>query len=527
MTRRAQFYPQVDAETLILGVNSNSALTAPDLDAAVDLGASIIRIHPGWDGVENYATGALALPSATVTALGLMAARNLTPMVVTGYGPPRSTIATMTLAAQAEIDATTITVVEAVTSVDVPYCHIQKGDGTQITSRRAYYGSFIRAVDTATKTLTLASPLTVQLAAASTVKINRVRYPTVTSVDPTEASTVSFLRYLAFVADEVDRLCGGGYVCLWNEAPWVNDPWCNRRRFYAVDADADADGVPAAAGQDTCLGLLKGVVTLGMPATVEVINGASDLSGFATGTNRSVYSDPAVQVPRLAWDGIHPYGDNPERHAWYPDETDASYGANWFQTVSPIYQTSNFRYAARQHDLFRASNGTAPRLAATECGAYLADNTLHARHILRRVLSLWAMNVSMVVLYALAEGDTFRLMDPGDLNRRPAFAAIQRMIAARDAGAGGTAPGVLGWSGVQWDLMMCRAGSTVFAWQRTEHATDWTTVVSPAAATLTLSGGDRVVSATNLLSGASVAYVVTGNRVAVPIADDPVAIRFT
>ena len=525
MGRRAQFYASVDAADCVLGVNSNAALSVADLDAVVGLGATVVRVHPGWNVVEDYTTGALALPAATVTALGLMAARGLTPMIVTGYGPPRSTIATLTLAAQAEIGATTITVAEAVTSIDVPYCHIQKGDGTEITALPAYYGSFIRAVNTGTKTLTLASPLTVQLAAASTVKVNRLRYPTVTSIDPAEASIVAFLRYLSFVADEIDRLCGGGYVCLWNEAPWTPDPWCNRRRFYDVGGDATADGVPAEAGQDTCLGLLKGAVTLDLPATVEVINGATDLSGFGSGTTRGVYTNPAVQVPRLAWDGIHPYGANPESHAWYPDETDAVYGTDWQQTVSSIHQTSNFRYAVRQQDLFRAANGSAPQIAATECGVLIADNTIHARYIVRRVLSLWAMNVPMVCLYALAEGGNFRLMDPGDVNRRPAFAAIQRMIAARDAGAGGTAPGVFGWSGVL-DAMLCRVGSTVFAWQRTEHATAWESVPSPAAATLTLSRGASVLSATNLVTGNAVAYTVTGNRVAIGLTDDPVAIRF-
>jgi hypothetical protein len=234
----------------------------------------------------------------------------------------------------------------------------------------------------------------------------------------------------------------------------------------------------------------------------------------------------------MPWEGIHPHGNNPEQHQYYLDITDPAFGSNWLQSVSPISQNSNSRFMQRQLDLYRSTHGVAPRVAATECGAFLSDNIAQARYLIRRVLSLWTMGVSMVVLYSLAEGGNYRLIDPGGLNPRPSYTALQRMMSLLPSalGAGGPHPPVLGWTSTTWDLMTCTvkggSGATLFAWQRTEHASSWQTVTSPAAATMTLGDGARVVAATNVRTGGPVVYAVTGDAVAVPVTDDVVAVQF-
>lgn len=533
--KRCQLYPPVKAADLVFGVNSMIYHSTAVLDAAADLGAKVYRFHTSWDNIENYSTGVLTLPAATVTLLEGLATRSILPMMVTGYGPCRTLLGSFTAAAAAAVGSTSITVNESVAAIDPPFCHINKSDFVQFTAYNMYCGAFIRSVNTGTKTITFAAPSIVAVAAGETVRVNRLRYASVTSTDPTEASTVAFARYLKFVAQEMDRLCGGGYVNIWNEAPWNPDSWADRNRLYdgyGSNATTIADGIPTSAGQSTCKGLIAAVAADTLPASVKVINGGSDVTGGGGAKVQNAIT--AGQAPgKVFADGFHPYGFSPEAHCWYPHEIDAlpNFGGSGYnQIVDPVDQGSNFSFMARQNEL------GAPNLqmAATEFGTDIATDTAHSRYVVRSYLALWSMGIRVTLAYTLADTSNFRLISTDGLTKRPAFYALKRMLAALPTGAGNRpAPAVLGWSAAPWDLMTCRvtggSGSTVFAWQRTTSPHvyyAWEAIAAPAAATLTLGMGTRVVDATNLITGVAVSYTVTGNRLAIQVSDEPIAIRF-
>lgn len=524
-SKRVAHFPLRRSGDCEFGYNADlTNISAIELAAAG--GATSIRYHPGWENQESYSTGEFSMSAALTAGLTRCGELGVKPTLVAGYGPPRSTVATLTVTAATAAGAKVIPVSGALAAIEVPYCHLARSDGNiDIATKRAYYGALITAVDTQAGTVTIAAPTTVDLAQGATVKVNRLRYPSIASTDPDDPSVQAFIRYCEWLADRIATLAGEGYVCLWNETLWTNDPWNARISFHDPFPTPTA-GLPDTGRMDP---ILRAAQAVTLPAGVRFINGATDKSGSNGVVIRGTI-DQATVARTVPLESIHPYGQNPEHHLWDP----YTVIGNEYALIDSL-GPSNFRWLARQNDLHRSTNGFAPDLCITETGALTANDTAQARFLLRQVLAWWGCGVSPVQVYSLtATGDL--AVAPG-LTPRPAYTALQRLTSTvSDLGGGGTAesvPLLVGWSGDRWQAASVGiyggSGSIRFLWQRTTDTNldAWATRSSPPPATATVQVAGEVAEVVNLRTGDAVTYTLDGSLLSVAVADDPIAIRTT
>jgi hypothetical protein len=493
--------PAVSVNTTKLGYNMQS--TFPDLNglaAALAGGATIVRWQPGWSSVESYSSpGTYSLGTATETALAYCGTNGIVPIAVCGYGPPYKNVLTLTVAGGSTIPigSYTIPVVETVSSISTPLDHVYLTGGTQIvaTAKWGYYG-----------------------APGSTLTVNRLLYASPADQLLTNPSLIAYFNYLEYVASRIAANGATGYVSIWNEPPWAHDPWDARGKFY--------DTVPGSMNSDTRMKMFLqyglGINTL--PSGVRIINGATDKTGSSGIIEQGLSPTSGEVSATIALESIHPYGNLPETSMW--DQGKPSGGS--YTLLNPtVDATSNFTNLARAEDLAAVGLGR----IATETGVQISDDYHQAVWLLRRTVVSWACSV-LPVIFALAEGvgDTFNVVAPVTYAPRQSYAALARLMTLIGTlgGAGGSSanlPTLISYNGPTWPLMVVgvygASGSALFLWQRTGYnsATTWTTWGAPATANVYLqmpSGTHSLVSATDLVSGNSVAATLSSGVLSVP-----------
>lgn len=521
MPKRLTFYPARAASAVEWGFNAGGSFTTlAEMDAIAATGGTVVRAQPAWSNVENYTTGALSLPAGYAAELDRCASLGLKPMFVAAYGPPWTQVASLTVTTQTAAGATVIPVSGSLGSIDVPSCHVMRPANGQITveGKWAYYGAFITAVGAAD--ITLASATNLQLNQGDTLLVNRLRYPSVASVDPADPSIQAYIRYAKWLAQTIaDHGCQG-WVNLWNEESWAHDTWNNRRMFY----DTPPGGL---ANAQRLKPVLAAAALEVLPPGVRFVNGASDVTGgSAVLVQTGIVTDPSQITNAISHDGLHPYGTHhPEEHAWDPFAV-----TNTYAVVDPVNVNSNFGVVAYVNDQYKAAHGVSPGLAVTEAGLFSADDTTQARYLLRRTLSLFGMGVTPVVLYAWNEGGDYKVKGR---TAETALGRISALLAAIGSGSNpANIPSVVGWPLAQgWQGMTVPLhglnGGALVLWQRTRSDTDWPTVPSPTASTATVNipTGRTVQAVTDLLTGSSVSYTSSGTTIMVPVADNPIAVR--
>ena len=108
---------------------------------------------------------------------------------------------------------------------------------SQISARHSYAGALVTGVhqtDATHGTLTLASALTSALPADSTTlySVNEYLHPPAATFSPSDPSVIAYAKYAKFLAQTIAAAGLTGEVELWNEPPWVPDPWDSRADFY-------------------------------------------------------------------------------------------------------------------------------------------------------------------------------------------------------------------------------------------------------------------------------------------------------
>lgn len=519
MTTEAAVPPVVQQDLRQLGYNVSFAGTA-ELAVAKRGGARYMRFQPAWSNVENYSSPGTYSLGVQEAGLAYCGAHGLVPVAVCAYGPPWTTALTLTVSSAVPTGSHDIPVTGAVASVVTPLDHVMRQAGNlNITARDSYYGSLIDTTDSGAGTITLASETTVALNPGDVLVVRRLLYESPADNDPDNPSVVAYFNYLRYVAERIAANGASGYVTIWNEAPWPNDPWDSRHQFY----DSVPPGMSTTGRMKSFLQHALGINDL--PDGVRIINGATDKTG-ASGLNAQGLNPTPTQVAdSVAMESIHPYHNLPEGAMW---DQSSNNGTRYTLLNPTVDVGGNFTNLAYAQD----SAGSGLGRIATECGTDLVDSTRQALYALRRVLTCWACDVIPVV-YALAAAP-YHVVNTPSFAPRAAYPALQRMMAlvGQVTGVPAVTPTFSAYNG-EWPAMVVRLfgadRSIVFVWQRTGHnsASPWKDWPTPAAGEATFTIGNlSVVDSVDLLTGAYVPVAPSNGTLTVPVGESPLALVF-
>lgn len=531
------------------GLGFNVGVTEWEFKMARDAGATTVRWHPGWNGMEDMDGNLLAPAQALEDPLSWAASLGLRPIVVTGYGPPwRALDNRFTVAAATPAGTKAIPVAEPVDAVEPPRCHVLKADGTQLVPRGrwAYSGALIHDVDPAAGTIELAHPTNVALAAGDTLVINKLLYPSAATASPDDPSVAAFVRYAEHVASRVGAHVSEGSVEIWNEPPWAHDPWDARYRFYD-EAPPELEVMPGSHNWGFYRRLLRDGAP---PAGVGYISSATHKTGFNTLFGpRMATLFTREQAERIGiGEAYHPYGASPEHHGWLPSCVENYTGGNIFAdcALEGTNTTSNIKWGHWVLLKHLKEHGWTISEEATEVGIESTNETAKARGVLRQFLYYLAAGFQRITFYHLTAGAT-AFVNHATREPLPAYTAIKRLmdavndIAVAPADATAATPSVSSYTG-SYPLMTVpvlgrekappkKDTLLLMAWQRSyppDPVNDlWTELPPPApgSATVRLAPGERVVDAVNLTTGDAVPTTHTGHQATFPVTDDPVMLR--
>jgi uncharacterized protein (TIGR03437 family) len=511
---------------------------------AANAGATEGRMGFSWDAVENMA-GVLSLSAADETALNWCAKYGLSPLLVAAYGPPRQKILTLTVSGATPSGSLVIPVREDVSTITVPYCHLQKANGDQIVpeGKWAYYGALIGAVDTANRTITLAAASNVAFAAGDKLVVNQLRYVSVPSTDPKDASIAAYARYVQYLANRIDAHGLTGRVEIWNEPPWAHDPWETRYRFY--------DKPPSNLEQPSIqFGFAALLQTTKAPGTVRYNWAGPQKSGFNSllGSRMSPHPTQDQVANSISSESFHPYSDAPEDPLWDPAcLADLSIGDSKC-SLEGASGGSSLKSAVRYNLANQASNGWTIEQNITETGLPTSNQVAKARWILRQFLGFHALGIHRINFYRLADsGGNYGFIDSDTQTPLPAYLAIKGLMGDVAAIAQAPVPytpsdlpAVTSYKGyyplttatiVGTSTPGDTANSVLFTcWQRSYPASgNWQDLPSPSPVpvTVTLPGNVAAQYAYNLTTRVRVPIGVVDSQVTFNVADDPVGLLVT
>lgn len=558
-----------------IGANNNDLRAGGWLDIAQTMKLSVLRSNSGmgWQNVENYTTGVITLPGRISNFITGTRDRGIDAMLTAAYGPPRVTLqdftVTTAIAAATPGDTSVLTTSVEIQTLDgsaVPafikyrdYIAPVAGSGgnpqAYFTRKGAKgYGAMIDSYtvnpgDPTKATLILPSATKNAVAAGQRVRVTRMAYPAITGSNPALSQTQAYLRYATQLAYWIADLNHRGWVCLWNEPTWSADKWNDSRGFIEVAADGGGGDVDPGEGDqdDGDAGRLTGILLAALtgpplPDGVRFINGASDKTGLSAMLNNvdlAAQITPQRILDTVRADGWHPYGPIPETAMWNPRDLDVSGKYTYVNDTD----SGNWRGAGLAQDNYAAANGgVAPLRIATECGAKITDDTIHARFIVRRVVSLWAISI-LPLIYSLDDSSDWALAREVDgfPVARQSGQAIQRLntrianLGTPDRHGAVIVPNQVGWQhnsleSRMFSVAMWGAGKAAcIVWLHNQYQPDYRTAnytddvrPNPKVAQLFAPANANVTEIIDLVTGDLVAFERTGNLVSMTVRDNPI-----
>ena len=411
-----------------LGFNMDNINNQWEFQMAAAAGSTEARIQPSWSSVENM-SAVFAMPTAYETALNWCSTYGIHPLLLAAYGPPYHSLGTFTTAQAYPIGTYTIQLNQSVASINFPYCHVMAPGNTQIvaTGKWGYYGGLITATNTTNNTITLASATTVALTAGQTLTINQLLYPSCATASPTDPSIEAYGGYVAFLGSRIAAHGLTGRVELWNEPPWLHDPWEHRGAFY----DTVPSGVTTVSPN---FGIAENLAPTVAATGVHYNWGGTHKSGGRSVLNPG-YMSPALTASDVAnsisCESYHPYGNCPEDAMWYPLALATATSSQVFSTGLPGSNAgSNFKQG-RWFNLQNPSLGFAQNI--TETGLYTSDNVRKARFIMREYLGYLADGLERVTFFIFGQPGanssvTYGFVDTTTQAPTQAYTAIQGLV---------------------------------------------------------------------------------------------------
>lgn len=530
-----EYYGAVSAKQLFNGLGFNMSLTTSSQEWAVrmakEAGATTLRWQPAWDYVENM-QGTLALTQNDIDSLHLCVKYDIKPILVAAYGSPRSELLTVTLSAAAAAGTYTLSVSENVSSVTPLKCFIKNQNGSDITDNHAYYGSMIDTVDTAAKTITLASKTNSPLPAGSKLVINQLRYAPIFSTDPNDSSVAAYCRYVRFLAQQITDNGLSGQVELWNEPVWMNDRWDAGPLYFdrTTSPNYNPHNIDVNDLSPRHKGILFNLMNgAPLPDGVTLNNGATHISGFNTVMQWIPTSNQIAG--RVVTESFHPYGRNPEDFAWYNDQ-------HPYVAPQGITEGGNLKWYMEEIDALNETDAVIPYPSITETGLNSSNQTLQSKFLMRQFLLAHSLGFKFVNIYAFGESEgSYSVVDPATQAPRAAYNSLKDLVANRLAPLSGNTvvqtadylPRIASYSGT-WPLAVVPvlgSGASIIlcAWQRTYG--DFTGSTPPQATpeqvTIQMMDGSKVSAMWDTVTLQPVAWTQSGNTITFPVSDNPVA----
>jgi hypothetical protein len=537
-----------------------------EFQMAKQIGATYVRFDCPWVATEkqnpdNTSGGFSLLPQC---GKGLALARTYLqhPSVDALYGPPYRAIVTAALTADVPAGSYLLpfTTVSGSLEAVQPFSNeIISATHAQITNKHSYSGSLIVSVDRANNQIVLASATSAALPAGTRVIINQLLYPPVMLKKSENfmenSSIIAFGRYAHFLAESIQKAGVVGEVGLWNEPNWANDLWDNGGALFDI-WPADLARQPSVR--------VEIPLYLSSTAPVEGViydSGYTEKTGFG-----SIYIPPNLAKIRsitnaqktVAVESIHPYGNTPEDHFWYPEcvdrlAKDPRNANHVFSECTPVGANtqSNAKYAVLYSKMAQAQGGARHNITETglcrRCNAGTTEDQI-TRYDLRQFIGFQGLGISPIMFYRLADGnkDDFGWVSHESHQPLPVFTAMRALLSDVSAIAGEPAiqsacqlPHVTAYKGyfplatvafVGSCSKMDRADAVLFfAWQRSypeKRSDPWIHVDSPPGASVdvTLPGGMQVVSVRDTVTMTRVPYRRFGAQITYLVADNPVEV---
>lgn len=548
-------YPPVARGNANLAFNI-AQQTTDEIDLVIAAGATAVRWQPGWSDVGDFNTGALTLSAQQIAMVTYCAAHGIKQLWVAAYSPPHITIGTLTVTGivpAGSPQGTPIPVASyafgpiAANSTDLAG-GLFEGYPGGLTGRTSYWGDMIQFADQGS--IQLAAALTQQLNPGDTLKIQRLRWAPPRADG--DSSVLAYCNeYVLALASLMHSLGATGWIEIWNEYVWAHDRWSEIGQYYDNAAGFGFTLSPRMKS------ILQTCQTLALPAGVKLVNGVSDKDGG------NAIASSRIQAPGTNFyaDAIHPYGNDPEQSTisffgygasigkytpppvTYHASTDGS-GDNGWDAVIPNDESGTFR-GLLFHQQFEPGGPWPGAVVVSESGFQTANDLTQARWVARSLLANWGSTYAWYFVFNLdgsnAAGanvyDVYSSTGP-----RQAYTALQSIMAVIGrmdaAGAISAVPAPVDLASTAANPLMCTtiAGDqpgnyVLFCWQRTWNNTSsgWPAIDSPTprAASIFLPPHLRVAESFDVITGAAVTpTTVNATLITVPVADDPVAIRF-
>jgi hypothetical protein len=537
-----------------------------EFQMAKQIGSTYVRFDCPWVAIEKQnsdnTSGGFSLLPQCEKGLALSRTYLQHPSVDALYGPPFRAILTTALTADVPAGSylLPITTVNGILASVPPFsAEIVSEAHAQITSRHSYSGGLIVSVNRASSQIELASATSAALPAGTRVIINQLLYPPVmlkTSEDfMKNPSIIAFGRYARFLAESIEKAGVVGEVGLWNEPNWSNDPWDNGGALF--------DSWPPDLVRQPSVRVEIPLYLSSTPPVKGVIydSGYTEKTGFG-----SIYIPPNLaKIPSIsnaqktvAVESIHPYGNTPEDHFWYPECIDklakTPRNANLvFSECTPVGANtqSNAKYAVLFSKMAQAQGGARHNITETglcrRCNSGTSEDQI-TRYDLRQFIGFQGLGISPIMFYRLADGnkDDFGWVSQESHQPLPVFNAMRALLSDVSAIAGESSiqatchlPHVTSYKGYFPLATVAFVGSCsrtdradavlFFAWQRTyplKRGDPWVRLASPPAVPVevTLPDGMQLVSVKDTVSMRTVSYKTVGAQLTYPVADNPVEV---
>jgi hypothetical protein len=537
-----------------------------EFQMAKQIGSTYVRFDCPWVATEKQnrdnTSGGFSLSPQCEKGLALSRTYLQHPSVDALYGPPYRAIVTTALTADVPAGSYLLPVTAvngSLASLQSFSAEIVSEAHAQITNKHSYSGGLIVSVNRASSQIELASATSAALPAGTRVIINQLLYPPVmlkTSEDfMRNPSIIAFGRYAHFLAESIQKAGVVGEVGLWNEPNWRNDPWDNGGALF--------DSWPTDLVRQPSVRVEIPLYLSSTPPVKGVIydSGYTEKTGFG-----SIYIPPNLaKIPSIsnaqktvAVESIHPYGNTPEDHFWYPEciakLAKTPQNANLvFSECTPVGANaqSNAKYAVLYSRMAQAQGGTRHNVTETglcrQCNAGTTEEQI-TRFTLRQFIGFQGLGISPIMFYRLADrnNDDFGWVSHESHQPLPVFIAMQALMSDVSAIADGSAiqatchlPRVTTYEGYYPLATVTFVGSCseteradavlFFTWQRTyplKRGDPWVRLASPPAVPVEvmLPEGMHIVSVKDTVSMRPVPYKTRGTQLTYLVADNPVEV---
>ena len=570
--------------------------------AAAAAGATHARFDCTWSMVEQQTAPPLNRPadpqyvetSDCLKAFASSAKYGIHPTVVAGFGAPYHAILTVTAPNGAPIGATSVDIEfvsgvggDTLANIKWPYDYFSAPASVTSTTygklsyHGSYEGTFITSVklkDATHATLTFASATIDPMPADGTqYTINEILYPSAASTDPTDPAVTEYGNYVNFLANDMAAHGLTGDVEIWNEPPWLADPWDDRGDLYDRALWPGNETVGKAGQLFANFGFVANIQNQRFPDGITATwngtsgNGTSSVLGPSMlGDTGVTFNQPATVVTK---ESFHPYGITPEESNWTTSCIEAAAAASAYPANNPYHcllsgEHNSNAIAAVFGDikakLINPAYGVGHSVTETGAIPMKAGYKLQqARFVIRQYLAYEADGITPVEFYKLYDAQA--LPDPAFsfvqqagktsfYSANPQFTTLAGFMA--DINQISSMPvqpytladlaSVVNYSGTYpltsahmvGSRTGAKANSEMFAvWQRSVTPCDatlsqcgdiesWLEQASPAPGPVTvrIPSGMSVTSLMNLTTRIPVSYQSSGATISFQVADDPIGI---